>query len=397
MFRGWYVISIGLIAVQSHPSQAKEEHIRHHLTRAVHHHNAFHVRSTGPNEDKSLSSLKVQVRDLHQKVGEIDSMREELAEFKAKLWGPLLMTSSVMLLQPQSTAVVEPKEVTLKLPDVSQPDRLPDPPHAPINPATVTLPAVIEGDRAPPGKPKSALEEAKTYLLDTSAPGYTMLLQGPDVAIGRLHPDFIVKLAEAIRRAREAGMPNAGVYSAYRPPAYGIGGFRDKFNSLHSYGLAADITGIGQAGSKWAQAWQSIVNEVGLYLPYGSNSRAEFNHTQLVPNKIASNSLRRTITADGPMKLSRMWLASGLSSYVDDIEPADSQMSAMASEMVLQALPSVAGANHGKHNALSVRKKDRAGQKTAERRRSPTRLASGPRARARRHNLAWMHRVLVSS
>src|SRR5260370_15303321 len=72
-----------------------------------------------------------------------------------------------------------------------------------------------------------------------------MVRQGVPVAIGRLRPDFIVKLSGAIHVAREGGMTDAGVFSAYRPPAFGVGGFSDKFNSLHSYGLAADMTGIG--------------------------------------------------------------------------------------------------------------------------------------------------------
>jgi len=107
----------------------------------------------------------------------------------------------------------------------------------------------------------------------------------------------VVKLAAAIRLAREEGLKQAGLFSAYRPPAFGIGGFRNKFNSLHSYGLAVDMTGIGGAGSASAKLWQTIVGKVGLYLPYGPNNRKEFNHTQLVPTKMASGTLRRTITA----------------------------------------------------------------------------------------------------
>ena len=72
-----------------------------------------------------------------------------------------------------------------------------------------------------------------------------MTLQGAEIAIGRLHPEFVVRLANAIREARSAGMPFAGVFSAYRPPAFGVGGSSDKFNSLHTYGLAVDMHGIG--------------------------------------------------------------------------------------------------------------------------------------------------------
>jgi hypothetical protein len=72
-----------------------------------------------------------------------------------------------------------------------------------------------------------------------------MTRQGPERAIERLHPEFVNRLAAAIAEARAAGMPLAGIFSAYRPPAFGVGGFADKFHSLHTYGLAVDVTGIG--------------------------------------------------------------------------------------------------------------------------------------------------------
>jgi hypothetical protein len=134
-------------------------------------------------------------------------------------------------------------------------------------------------------------------------------------------------------------MTHAGVFSAYRPPAFGVGGFGDKFNSLHSYGLAADMTGIGGPRSRLARLWQAIVKRVGLYLPYGPDNRAEFNHTQLVPTKMAPSFLRGTITASAPKDLQQMWLASGISSYVADAAAtkAPSLASASAVRVVLPA------------------------------------------------------------
>ena len=76
-----------------------------------------------------------------------------------------------------------------------------------------------------------------------------MTRQGPERAIGLLHPAFVNRLAAAIAEARSAGLPFAGIFSAYRPPAFGVGGFVDKFHSLHTYGLAVDITGIGAPGT----------------------------------------------------------------------------------------------------------------------------------------------------
>ena len=66
---------------------------------------------------------------------------------------------------------------------------------------------------------------ARAYLIATSSPGYTMTRQGPERAIARLHPAFVNRLAAAIAEARSAGLPFAGIFSAYRPPAYGVGGF----------------------------------------------------------------------------------------------------------------------------------------------------------------------------
>src|SRR5262249_17693521 len=78
------------------------------------------------------------------------------------------------------------------------------------------------------------IAEARAYLVETASPGYTMTLQGAELAVGRLHPEFAVRLGNAIREARSVGLPSAGVFSAYRPPAFGVGGFSDKFNSLHT-------------------------------------------------------------------------------------------------------------------------------------------------------------------
>src|SRR5262249_52798502 len=53
--------------------------------------------------------------------------------------------------------------------------------------------------------------EARAYLIETASPGYTMTLQGAELAIGRLHPEFAVRLENAIREARSAGLPSAGI------------------------------------------------------------------------------------------------------------------------------------------------------------------------------------------
>jgi hypothetical protein len=345
MSRSRYAIGIGtglgLILLHSNSANARQQDIRHHPAQpTLHHHDADHRQTASKKErdkdSKALTSLKMEIRDLRKQVVAVEALRHELSDLKERIWGPTPLPLVLSVLpRPQSAAVMEPKQVTLKLPDLGEPFR----PQAPVNPASASLPAALEDRSTEMRKAKSAVEEAKAYLIDTATPGYTMIRQGVPVAIGRLHPDFIVKLAAAIRLAREEGMTHVGVYSAYRPPAFGVGGFSDKFNSLHSYGLAADMTGIGGPGSRLARLWQSVVKRIGLYLPYGPNNRAEFNHTQLVPTKMASSFLRRTITASQPKDLQQMWLASGISSYVGEVTAAKAPTLASASAQPHVVLP----------------------------------------------------------
>jgi hypothetical protein len=278
------------------------------------------------SDSEALAALKQQLRDLRKQVADTEHLRVELAAAKAQarsgatkpvIWGGVPLTlSTALVARPSGNPEID--MLALGFPDMREAD--PRPPQPPVNPATASLPAVIreQPQTAPP--PKSSVEEAKAYLVKTATPGYTMTRQGISLAIDRLHPGFAVKLAEAVKRARDEGLTEAGIFSAYRPPAFGIGGFKDKFQSFHSYGLAVDITGIGSAGSTSAHRWHQIVLDVGLYLPYGPDNGVEFNHTQLLPEKVAPSELRETITADGPIDLHRMWLTSGVDTYVN--EPA---------------------------------------------------------------------------
>ena len=152
------------------------------------------------------------------------------------------------------------------------------------------------------------VEIDRAYLVTTACPGYTMERQGVEVAIGRLNPIFVQRLATANREARAAGIPVC-IFSAYRPPSFGIGGFRDKFESAHSYGLAVDQGGLSGAGSRDAIIYRKIAARHGVYGPYSVYSRAEFNHFQPTRVLLVADAapLRRTITADGPRLLERMW------------------------------------------------------------------------------------------
>ena len=173
-------------------------------------------------------------------------------------------------------------------------------PTDPSNASPGSEPACADAPRTP-----EDVAEARAYLVETASPGYTMTLQGPELAIGRLHPQFAVRLEHAIREARSAGLPFAAVFSAYRPPAFGVGGFSDKFNSLHTYGLAVDMRGIGSPGSSEAQLWHQIAARNGVVCPYGPRDRAEWNHCQPTSVKmiLAANPLRETVTPTGPSDL----------------------------------------------------------------------------------------------
>src|SRR5262249_4371281 len=99
---------------------------------------------------------------------------------------------------------------------------------APATPST-SSPPVIEMQEDAPGKAGHCTgQEAcpagpdvvgeRAYLVATSRPGGTMLRQGPEVAISRLHPEFVMRLAAAVRQAREQGPPEAGIVAGHRAP-----------------------------------------------------------------------------------------------------------------------------------------------------------------------------------
>jgi hypothetical protein len=193
------------------------------------------------------------------------------------------------------------------------------------NPPSASEQACADTPRTP-----EEVAEARAYLIETASPGYTMTLQGAELAIGRLHPEFAVRLERAIREARSAGLPIASVFSAYRPPAFGVGGFSDKFNSLHTYGLAVDMRGIGSPGSPEAQLWHRIAAKNGVVCPYGPRDRAEWNHCQPTSVKIilAQNPLRETVTSAGPVDVESMFEAGN--PLIDDVASAADSLSRVA-------------------------------------------------------------------
>jgi hypothetical protein len=160
-------------------------------------------------------------------------------------------------------------------------------------------------------QPIDTAAEAKTYLAETADPGGTMVMLGREKSVECFHPQFAMNLAAAIRDAREQGFRDAGVLSGCRPPRLGIGGFKDKKNSLHGVGLAADINGIGSPCSEKAKRFHAIAAAHGVLGVYGPCNQAEWNHVQGTAVKIAPEELRETYTAEGDIAsdLQGLWSA----------------------------------------------------------------------------------------
>lgn len=239
---------------------------------------------------------------------QLGAMRVQIADLRRDLAG---LRTSVQAAA-QGPALVAPK------PDEVPQAALPDP-HAQ---RLAALPPAADPAPVDVAKPDD-MAEVRAYLCTTAHPGGTMTRLGCAKAVGFLHPDFAAKLAAAVREARAGGMDSAGVYSAYRPPSYGVGGFSDKYLSLHSYGLAADMHGVGRPCSRQARQWHQIAARNGVAGPYGACNRAEWNHMQGTRSRVAPGGLRGTITAGGPLDPERMWdAAKGILATALDIVPS---------------------------------------------------------------------------
>ncbi len=222
------------------------------------------------------------------------------AQLAGAMLGILLNCLVAEVAFPDPNAPASPESATREVPSCDPDDILL---YRTDRGSPVELPCALDREAS------AAVAAARAYLIATARPGYTMMRQGPELAIGRLHPAFAVRLANAVRSAREAGLASAGVYSAYRPPAFGIGGFVDKFHSLHTYGLAVDMHGISGPGTPESQLWHDIAASHGIVCPYGPGNAAEWNHCQPTRVKIilAENPLRDTVTAQGPISLEDMF------------------------------------------------------------------------------------------
>jgi hypothetical protein len=157
--------------------------------------------------------------------------------------------------------------------------------------------------------PEDDTQRCLAYLIATATIGHTMEVQTPRVAIGNLHPEYRKRLCSALPELRTSGFETAGIYSAYRPPGLRVGGFRNKFQSEHAYGLAVDMAGVGRPRSQDSFRAHVIMARHDVFGVYGPNNGAEWNHFQAVLQKAVPerSALRATITAAGPVVLESMW------------------------------------------------------------------------------------------
>lgn len=154
-------------------------------------------------------------------------------------------------------------------------------------------------------------QDCLQLLVDTRYPSGSMERQGVLSSLARLHPKLRENLCEAFVEAQrqEPSLKQIGVFSAYREPRLGIGGFADKADSCHAYGAAVDVAGIGGPGSESAKRWHQIAKRHDIRCIYGPFNVAEWNHCQLVETRACGRvaAVRRTVAPDGPPVLAAMF------------------------------------------------------------------------------------------
>lgn len=119
-------------------------------------------------------------------------------------------------------------------------------------------------------------DEARAYLGSLSSHVFRL----GDTSF--LHPGFAVNMANAVQQARAAGLP-VTVQSGYRTNNATGSSYDAAGLSMHGYGAAMDVGGIGGAGSPQAKQWGAIAAKNGVYNPYGVADPREYNHWQAVP------------------------------------------------------------------------------------------------------------------
>ena len=169
---------------------------------------------------------------------------------------------------------------------------------------------------------------SRAYLVETARPGYTMIRQGPELAIGRLHPAFVVRLANTIRKREEPGW----LRLEFSPPIGHPPSALEDSSTNSTRFIPTDLPSMCMALADLAHRKLSS----GTTLPPSTASSAltgrvtrQRNHCQPTRVKIilAENPLRETVTAEGPISLEGMfemgtWLIAGSTAVPATDQPA---------------------------------------------------------------------------
>ena len=227
------------------------------------------------------------------------------------------------------------------------------------------------------------LRRARAYLVETARPGGTMMRQGSDLAIERLHPEFAKRLAGAIQAARRAGLADAGIFSAYRPPVFGVGGFADKYLLTSclwaSCGHAWHWSSRQSRGSAMARDRSGIRHRLSIRLSGIAWSGIHCQPTHLDSVR-AENPLRDTIERSGPIDLNRMFEVGNR--FLADVQ------STIASVVVQRRLTPVNAASapaapprHAQKSQARLSSRTRASRLTSRQGRSPSKAVSSSRTK----------------
>lgn len=123
------------------------------------------------------------------------------------------------------------------------------------------------------------VSSAREYLNSLSMHGFRM----GDTS--NLSPTFAVRMADAIHEAREAGL-NVGVMSAFRTGDTTGSRYDAEGLSLHDKGGAIDVSGLDGPNGPATKQWAEIAAKHGIHNPYGVGNEREFNHWQMIPDKL---------------------------------------------------------------------------------------------------------------
>jgi len=145
------------------------------------------------------------------------------------------------------------------------------------------------GDSGGGAAPDTSGGAAKTYLSTLNRSG------GGPTEISGLNNQFANRAAGALQAANNAGM-NLTIASGSRPNRP-QNRFDAQGRSMHDYGLAIDVSGLGTRGSpNWEaiRRFAPIARRFGLYNPYIHDPMAmltEFNHWQASPDILSGGNI----------------------------------------------------------------------------------------------------------